>query len=233
MSRRLTEEAEKYFEDFISNVEDTDISSLDGERSDTSSTLGGMAKIETFHSPVPVISKPLPVDMDGIVLPWLQWETTDDASPQTCKSNKTPQPKTTPISNFVNASQVISTDCPFCQIRNFIILVFLTHFLILLMLQESTTAHDSVCHSNSSRGSWTPASPYVCPLKFGDDGGGSRFEEPESCQAQYEANGTSGLRVDMDDYLDGLRDEEFLFERYMQQQRISSGSILLCNQLFF
>ncbi|XWS37145.1 hypothetical protein CRYUN_Cryun19dG0017900 [Craigia yunnanensis] len=39
MSRQLTEEAEKYIEDFISNVEDTDISSLDGDRSDTSSIL--------------------------------------------------------------------------------------------------------------------------------------------------------------------------------------------------
>ncbi|KAG8094774.1 hypothetical protein GUJ93_ZPchr0012g20917 [Zizania palustris] len=38
MSRRLTEEAEKYFEDFLSNVEDTDLSSFDGERSDTSSS---------------------------------------------------------------------------------------------------------------------------------------------------------------------------------------------------
>ncbi|GKV13834.1 hypothetical protein SLEP1_g24807 [Rubroshorea leprosula] len=42
MSKRLIEEAEKYIEDLISNVEDTDISSLDGERSDTSSSLGGI-----------------------------------------------------------------------------------------------------------------------------------------------------------------------------------------------
>ncbi|MBA0589160.1 hypothetical protein Gorai_017924, partial [Gossypium raimondii] len=34
-SKQLTEEAERYIEDFISNVEDTDISSLDGDRSDT------------------------------------------------------------------------------------------------------------------------------------------------------------------------------------------------------
>jgi hypothetical protein len=38
MSKRLTEEAEQYFEDFLSNVEDTDFSSFDGERSDTSSS---------------------------------------------------------------------------------------------------------------------------------------------------------------------------------------------------
>ncbi|CAL9126586.1 unnamed protein product [Musa textilis] len=39
MSKHLTEEAEKYFEDFLFNVEDTDISSFDGERSDTSSNI--------------------------------------------------------------------------------------------------------------------------------------------------------------------------------------------------
>jgi hypothetical protein len=40
----LTEEAERYFKDFISNVEDTDISSLDGERDNTSSSIGGLIK---------------------------------------------------------------------------------------------------------------------------------------------------------------------------------------------
>ncbi|KAJ6294213.1 hypothetical protein OIU76_022320 [Salix suchowensis] len=91
MSERLTEEAEKYFEDFISNVEDTDISSLDGERSDTSSTLGGITKTETFQRPV--ISKSRPVEMDGVVLPWLQWETSNDACPLSFKNK---EPKSTP-----------------------------------------------------------------------------------------------------------------------------------------
>ncbi|GAU48026.1 hypothetical protein TSUD_135950, partial [Trifolium subterraneum] len=77
MSMRLTEEAERYIEDFISNVEDTDISSLDGERSDTSSSIGGPIKPETFSS------RPLPVLMDGITLPWLQWETSNDTTPRT------------------------------------------------------------------------------------------------------------------------------------------------------
>lgn len=81
MSMCLTEEAERYIEDFISNIEDTDISSLDGERSDTSSSIGGLLKSETFVSPP--IPKPLPVLMDGVTLPWLQWETSNDASPMT------------------------------------------------------------------------------------------------------------------------------------------------------
>lgn len=103
MSKRLTEEAEKYIEDFISNVEDTDISSIDGERSDTSSTLGGVTKTEAFQSPA--ISKPLPVQMDGVVLPWLQWETTNDASTQSCKTKT--QPQSTPKTKFWDSSQVI------------------------------------------------------------------------------------------------------------------------------
>lgn len=85
MSMRLTEEAEKYIEDFISNVEDTDISSLDGERSETSSSIGGLIKPETSNSPP--IPRSIPALMDGITLPWLQWETCNDASPMTSMNN--------------------------------------------------------------------------------------------------------------------------------------------------
>lgn len=96
MCKRLTEEAEKYFENFLSNVEDTDISSFDGERSDGSSTLSGVTKprepekhsreMENVQSHVP--SNCLPSEMDGLVFPWLQWETRNDGSPLSC-SNKT------------------------------------------------------------------------------------------------------------------------------------------------
>ncbi|GMI72216.1 hypothetical protein HRI_000890900 [Hibiscus trionum] len=85
MSRQLTEEAEKYIEDFISNVEDTDISSLDGDRSDTtSSSIGGITKTPIFQNPAAF--KSVPVEMDGVMLPWLQWETSNDPSPLTCKN---------------------------------------------------------------------------------------------------------------------------------------------------
>jgi hypothetical protein len=105
MSKRLSEEAEKYIEDFISNVEDTDISSLDGERSDASSSLGGIVKPETLLSPA--VSNSRPVEMDGVVLPWLQWETSNDATPQSCKSKA--EPPTTP-NTLCDVVQVIS-DC--------------------------------------------------------------------------------------------------------------------------
>ncbi|MBA0830989.1 hypothetical protein Goarm_015482 [Gossypium armourianum] len=85
MSRQLTEEAEKYIEDFISNVEDTDISSLDGDRSDTtSSSMGGITKTPIFQNPA--VFKSVPVEMDGVLLPWLQWETSNDVSPLSCEN---------------------------------------------------------------------------------------------------------------------------------------------------
>lgn len=101
MSKCLTEEAERYIEDFISNVEDTDISSLDGERSDTSSSIGGLIIPESYISPS--IPRSLPVEMDGVMFPWLQWETCNDAS-QTTNLNKTEMPVTPKIASFIQVS---------------------------------------------------------------------------------------------------------------------------------
>ncbi|KAI4343643.1 hypothetical protein L6164_010971 [Bauhinia variegata] len=81
MSRCLTEEADRIIEDFISNVEDTDISSFDGERSETSSSIGGVCKPESFNTPP--VARSLPVEMDGVAFPWLQWEISNDLSPST------------------------------------------------------------------------------------------------------------------------------------------------------
>lgn len=92
----LIEDAEKYFEDFICNIEDTDLSSFDGERSDGSSTLGGMVKArrdfavrETETCKAPLRSTSL-LEMDGVVLPWLQWETSHDGSPSGKNQTQTP-----------------------------------------------------------------------------------------------------------------------------------------------
>ncbi|KAJ0938591.1 hypothetical protein HanRHA438_Chr02g0051501 [Helianthus annuus] len=76
MSKRLNEEAEKYFEDFLSNVEDTDFSSFDGERSDTSSTLLGSTTKQNR----------IPVEMEGVNLPWLKWDDNDGVRPTTAKT---------------------------------------------------------------------------------------------------------------------------------------------------
>ncbi|XP_042494224.1 uncharacterized protein LOC122073662 isoform X3 [Macadamia integrifolia] len=112
MSKCLTEEAEKYFEDFISNVEDTDISSFDGERSDASSTLGGTrprdymihcGETETYGIST---GSSLPVEMDGVLLPWLRWEASNDHSPPLCKSR---EEATTGKSNIHDAPLEVSS----------------------------------------------------------------------------------------------------------------------------
>ncbi|XP_010525325.1 PREDICTED: uncharacterized protein LOC104803143 [Tarenaya hassleriana] len=74
ISTCLTDEAEKYIEEFISTIEDTDFSSLDDERSETSSNFG---VVKTYTA----IPEAAPVETDGVMLPWLQWETSTDSSP--------------------------------------------------------------------------------------------------------------------------------------------------------
>ncbi|KAI3454983.1 hypothetical protein Pfo_011646 [Paulownia fortunei] len=129
MSKRLTEEAEKYFEDFISNVEDTDISSFDGERSDGSSILGGTMRprdstirvAATYKSPTESTS--CPGEMDGVVLPWLQWETGQDGS--LSSNTKAHTPVTPKALQWDPEEDVVSL-------------------------------HDLSNHSTSSRGTWSP-----------------------------------------------------------------------------
>ena len=77
----LFEDAEKYFEDFLSSVDDTDISSFDGERSDGGSFTGGQQKPKATRSQ----TAPSLADTDGLVLPWLEWETSNDVTPILCK----------------------------------------------------------------------------------------------------------------------------------------------------
>ena len=86
MSKRLTEEAEQYFEDFLSNVEDTDFSSFDGERSDSSSARKDLLLHAMTETPVGLPKVTLLLEADGVVLPWLQWETTNDLQTSPCKT---------------------------------------------------------------------------------------------------------------------------------------------------
>lgn len=126
MSKRLTEEAERYIEDFISNVEDTDISSLDGERSDTSSSIGGLIKPESFNSPS--MPRSLPVEMDGVRLPWLQWETSNDASPTT-NLKKTETPATPKTASFTQVIIEVSIHFFFFFWAIIIIIIIIICFL--------------------------------------------------------------------------------------------------------
>ncbi|KAL5543958.1 hypothetical protein UlMin_007742 [Ulmus minor] len=198
MSRRLTEEAEKYIEDFISNVEDTDISSLDGERSDTSSSIGGVAKTQTC--PSPAVAKPLPVDADGVLLPWLQWETSNDASLQPSK-NKMESPMT-PKTILFDAAQEVMND------------------------------HDQCNFSASSHGSWSPGIIKSLSRKIGEDVGG-KLGDSGGYQCSSYSDGPKEPRFDMEEYLKLQKDDDLLFERFRQQHRINSGSLLLCSRMYF
>jgi hypothetical protein len=86
--------------------------------------------------------------------------------------------------------------------------------------------------SASSRGSWSPGFIVGLPMNMGEDAG-SKSGEPGSFNSQSCSGESRGLRFEMDDYLKLQSDEDFLFERWKQQQRINSGSILLCNHMFF
>ncbi|KAH0458445.1 hypothetical protein IEQ34_013760 [Dendrobium chrysotoxum] len=89
ISKCLDEEAERYFEDFLSNVEDTDLSSFEGERSDTGSTTKPSDAINNdeagMHTDL-LRAVSLPSETDGVVFPWLQWEASTISSPSPCKS---------------------------------------------------------------------------------------------------------------------------------------------------
>ncbi|KAL1553951.1 hypothetical protein AAHA92_14565 [Salvia divinorum] len=166
MSERLTEDAERYFEDFISNIEDTDLSSFDGERSDGSSVLGGLLKgkrnftigeAETCRTPAGYTT--CPAEMDGVILPWLQWETSHDGSP--CGKTKVQTP-TTP--------QALHRDSE----------------------KKSSQLHDASSYSMSSHGSWSPGVFHsssmdkreeVCPTKAGNDSV-SKFDMDEYLDLQ-------------------------------------------------
>lgn len=207
MSKQLTEEAEKYFEDFISNVEDTDISSVDGERSDSSSTLGGIIKsrnpvihcggTETFQSPVR--STPLPVEMDGVVLPWLQWETSNDVSPLSCK--KKMEAPVTPQTKLWDAAQDLAT------------------------LQEQQSHY-----STSGRGSWSPGVVDGPSMSIGENSC-NKYKRHAIYQTQICSDGQRKSRFDLADYLKLQKGEDLLFERWRQQSRINSGGLLLCNEI--
>ncbi|KAF8010508.1 hypothetical protein BT93_J1209 [Corymbia citriodora subsp. variegata] len=194
MSNNLAFEAEKYIQDFISSVEDTDISSLDGERSDTSSILGGTTKMDTSQTPAK--SLPLPIEMDGVVLPWLQWETSNDVSPLSSK-NKMQSPMTSKA-RMLDAAQ------------------------------EASSVRDPSSFSSSSHGSWNPGI-VDSPLVVVGESTGSQSGESRRYSGKYH----SGCQFDLDKYLNFPNDEDFLVERWRQQQRINSGGLLLCHQTFF
>ncbi|GAB4860498.1 hypothetical protein Ancab_035656 [Ancistrocladus abbreviatus] len=204
ISKQLIDEAEKIIEDFISSVEDTDLSSFDGERSDTSSTFGVTTKskdalmnsgeIESFRSSTR--SDSLPVEMDGVLFPWLQWETTNDGSPLPCRDKQhLATPKVLPRDVFEEASAA--------------------------QHQEQST------HSKSSHGSWSPGVVDGFSIELDE---ASRTGEPNSHKNHILSSVPRKTQVDIDAYLKCPSNEDFLFEIWKNRKRISGGGLLLCQR---
>lgn len=158
-STQLNDEAEKFFVDFIANIEDTDFSSFDGERSDASSTLGGIAKPRdsiTYGEAVnqsPAGANCHPVGTDGVIFPWLQWETSNDGSFTPIKEVETP----------------VSRKPSICDAR-----------------QDITSPQNDSSYSMSSHGSWSPAiqqSQQKNRTIYTIEDGGNISGELESCQS--------------------------------------------------
>ncbi|KAI4374607.1 hypothetical protein MLD38_012586 [Melastoma candidum] len=168
MSKRLSEEAEKYIQDFISNVEDTDISSLDGERSDTSSTIGVVLKLNNIRA---TADRQPPAEMDGVVLPWLQWETSDDVCTPSREQTTMRSPPTGKSSYSWNA------------------------------IKESFSSLGSCSLGSVSGPSATESYAGNLTLEMGKSD-----------------RGRHGGRFDLDEYVNGQSEEEFLVERWRQAQ---------------
>ncbi|XP_038983077.1 uncharacterized protein LOC103710643 isoform X2 [Phoenix dactylifera] len=198
MSKHLTEEAERYFEDFLSNVEDTDMSSFDGERSDTNSTIRDLIVHDRVPETPASLTKaaPLPVEADGVVLPWLQWETSNDTSPSPCKTEAEVPAAS---GNILPASA-----------------------------QEASAGFDGGKLIRSSVGSWSPEGDHSSSAISMDQKGGRLGDVVNHLSS---SNGRAkGSNFYMDDYLSLQHNEDFLFERLRQRQRIDSGSLILCGR---
>ncbi|XP_008805548.1 uncharacterized protein LOC120112139 [Phoenix dactylifera] len=205
-SKYLTEEAGRYIEDFLLNVEDTDISSYDGERSETSSTIGGSAKIRDFimHNTLAETHEILtgdasvPVETDGVVLPWLHWETSNDGSPTSSQGK---------IFSVVPGNKLSPE------------------------LKEANGACDDTNYLRSSLGSWSPEVNSSCSVVLGDFAGSS-ISGVGSLHSSCFVTRPKEYLFDLDDYVQLQIGEDHLFERFRQKQRIDSGSLILCGRTF-
>ena len=95
------------------------------------------------------------------------------------------------------------------------------------MCQEFTKARNKSNHTVSSQGSWSPGQVYLGKdLSFD-------FGESIGFSTQAFSNKPRGLSYDAYEYLKFKSDEDFVVERWRQQQRINSGSLVLCAPKLF
>ncbi|KAH9616510.1 hypothetical protein KSS87_007552 [Heliosperma pusillum] len=202
---KITEDFDhdKIIEDFMSSVGETDNSSFDGERSDTSSIIGGTVNpmMRYGHNMHYEVRSPVRSDLyegvvDDVELPWLKWETGDDGTPLP-RNDVKPHPAT---------PKTVLQDA--------------------LEERAGQTEPEQSADSKSSHGSWSPG---IANSFCIDTGETSRTVEVESCKNQLLARIPRKSRVDIDDYLKPPSNDNILSEIWKQRENIHSGGLVICN----
>ncbi|KAH9603785.1 hypothetical protein KSS87_018811, partial [Heliosperma pusillum] len=199
VSRQVVEEAEKIIEDFISSVEETDISSFDGERSDTSSIVGTIQPmmqhrdIESFRSPMR--SDFRSCEMDGQAISLLKWGTGDS---RLLIGDDMKQHPATPKTVLLDGLEEMTRGRE---------------------LEESVS-------SKSSFGSLNPGDGNSICMETRET---RQTGEVDDCKVQILSRVPRRPRVDIDDYLNIPSNENTLLEVSRQQDRVYLGNLLICN----
>ncbi|XP_074316556.1 uncharacterized protein LOC141652852 isoform X2 [Silene latifolia] len=188
--RQVFEEAEQIIEDFISSVEESDISSFDGERSDTSSVVGWTIQPMMQHRDIESFRNPVRTDfcsreMDGPALPSLKWGM--GASPPLIGDDIKQHPAT-PKTVLLDGLEEMTGERE---------------------LEESI-------NSKSSRGSWNPGDVNIICKETGET---RQTSEVDDCKVQLLSRVPRRPRVDIDHYLNLLSNENTLSEVWRQRDK--------------
>ncbi|GLJ07803.1 hypothetical protein SUGI_0074350 [Cryptomeria japonica] len=233
LSKSLNEEAQKYIDEFLSmpNMEDSELSSSFEEEQynatshgrkieDTGICQESLQKIENAekcsHSTQHV---PLSVEDDGVVLPWLEWETNPDSPPQFSRADLEAVMTEKTVQNKF-AEEVGSS--------------------------SSFDGNVTVTSNNYSSGSWTPDSNHQLNISKHDSSIttslnlSSTRNSREIRSQEYKSNLKDSVKLLHDhgrfpkstyledDYISHVNNEVILMEKLKLENRIQSGGIFLC-----
>lgn len=245
MSECLNEEAQKYFDEFIniSNFEDSEFSSFEEEhRLATAHCIKTEAK-KDYEGILPDITNivdvnanglnniqqlHVSVETDGVVLPWLQWETKPDDYQQFVRDNLKTIITDKKVQNSLDEEVESNGSVSIFDSRT-----------------ELGTS------SNGSNCSWRPDSSYMCNIskhnpsvvesfnlsstvnsgESSNEKYGSRHKLDTSVgtlKSDYGRNPTVSSTFQDDDFVFHANNEAILMEKMNLNSRIESGWIILC-----
>eukprot|EP01018_Ginkgo_biloba_P025716 Gb_30785 [translate_table: standard] len=235
-SKCLNEEAQKYFDEFvsISKIEDSEISSFEEEQNEAPThgvkteanrscygLIQEITKMENAKCSCIIQKAPLPAETDGVVLPWLQWETNTDNHPQFSRINSETvmTAKNTQQNNAEEVGSIGSNSI--CGSRN--------------------------VHVTSSNGSCSPDSSYLCNISSFDPSMVESINLSSTRNSEESGNekgkhkvynkitkndyiGRSAVRrsYQNDEYYLHTNNEAILIETMKLKSRIDSGGLILC-----